>query len=305
MDFRNPGAMLIGGPKHGINPTAVVICGLPRSGTSAFASGLQSAGIPLGKGLSNVYEDQRFRAALESNVDGDLKKYFLIRDEEDPCGVWGVKYPDAYKCISRINRVREGTLFIVTTRDPMCVALRNNISMCQGFEDFLRKSTHEYLDLCRMVMESRGSAHLLLVSYEKLLSSAEATFSQIFSNLSGDRTTIDNWSSKASTAVMVNPKGYLEESNIQPVFSIDAISSNALRGWCFFKAQPNRKAVLEVLSGASIVATLTCDQKREDLIPLHPDGLCGFSYSFNDGDSVAPGSIRLRIQGTSHILEQQ
>ena len=55
-------------------PTKLIVCGLPRSGTTGMVSCLASAGIPFGSNLSNVKEDQDFRHSLK----GSLRRHRIL-----------------------------------------------------------------------------------------------------------------------------------------------------------------------------------------------------------------------------------
>ena len=48
------------------NNISIAVIGIPRSGTTAIASGLENVGISFGKNLSNVKEDRNFANACNS-----------------------------------------------------------------------------------------------------------------------------------------------------------------------------------------------------------------------------------------------
>lgn len=105
-DFVNLGIRFLGKNEHLKSKLdGIVICGLPRSGTTALAAGFQSAGFNLGSGLSNVVEDQRFRNAVAAQDPSVLSQYFRARKDDSTDLPFCVKYPDAYQSISLISKV--------------------------------------------------------------------------------------------------------------------------------------------------------------------------------------------------------
>ncbi|MEX1188178.1 MAG: sulfotransferase [Bacteroidia bacterium] len=302
LDFKNSGIRFAG--VHAPlteTPPNVVICGLPRSGTTAVAAGFRNAGFDLGSGLSNVIEDQGFRGALSSQDPNRIKAYFNRRRKDIGNMPVCVKFPDAYKSIGLISLAIPGTVFLVATRDPFCVAMRNSISMFADFSIFFKKSTKEYLEMYEMVMSAGELSPVLIVSYEKLLSTPILTFSTIFSLIMPGRGNNLELAKLAASSIQLNPRDYLEESNIKPCFSIDSFPEG-LSGYCFFKADPKRKVKLEVLNRDDVVAEVICDQPREILGSHHPTNLCGFNLLYEDIGVVDAKEIQVRIRGTSHRL---
>jgi hypothetical protein len=302
LDFTNPGIHFAGIQSPLIEaPPAVVICGLPRSGTTAIAAGFRNAGFDLGSGLSNVIEDQAFRAAILSQDTNRVRQYFGSRHKYSRTLPVCVKYPDAYKSMPLISKSLPGVVFLVATRDPFCVAMRNNISMFADFSTFFRKSTNEYSRMYESVMEASGASPVLIVAYEKLLSSPALTFETVFTSILPGSANIVELAGRAKEAIQLNPDDYLAESNIKPCYSID-FSSVALSGYCYFKASPDRKVIIEVLSDNKLLSEIVCDLPREGLGADHPNGMCGFYLSFTDIGVDDISKIKVRIKGTSHQL---
>lgn len=302
-DFVNLGIRFLGKNEHLKSKLdGIVICGLPRSGTTALAAGFQSAGFNLGSGLSNVVEDQRFRNAVAAQDPSVLSQYFRARKDNSTDLPFCVKYPDAYQSISLISKVAPNVCILISTRDPFCIAMRNNISMFADFKAFFRKSVTEYKKMHDNIMDNVESANIVLVSYEKLLSSPLITFDNLFSLLLPNKCNIDEMASLASKAIEINPKGYLEESNIRPVYSVDVFTPSLISGYCFFKSAPNRAVELELLFNDLVIQTARCDISREDILTIHPTGLCGFEFKPGESSRLTDQQVYLRIKGTSHII---
>lgn len=302
LDFVNPGIHFAGVKSQLTEiPPAVVICGLPRSGTTAIAAGFRKAGFDLGNGLSNVIEDQAFRNAVLTKDVAQVRQYFDRRRKEPSELPVCVKFPDAYKSIPLIHKSLPGTVFIVATRDPFCVALRNNISMFADFSTFYRKSTYEYSKMFEAVSIASGLSPILIVAYEKLLSSPVSTFDSVFSSVLPGIANITALAELASEAIELNPKDYLDESNIKPCFEIKYSESN-ISGYCFFKANPERSVILEIYSNSQVLLEIVCDQPCEGLTSAHPTGLCGFQLPLSTIGLANTSNFKIRIKGTSHQL---
>jgi hypothetical protein len=305
-DFVNPGIRFLGKNEHFKSKLdGIVICGLPRSGTTALAAGFQNAGFNLGVGLSNVVEDQRFRNALTAQDPSVLNQYFQARKENSSDLPFCVKYPDAYQSISLISKTAPNVCILISTRDPFCIAMRNNISMFADFKTFFRKSINDYTKMHNNIMDNIESANTILVSYEKLLSSPLITFENLFSLLLPNECNINEMASLASRAIEINSKGYLEESNIRPDYSVDAFNPMLISGYCFFKSAPNRIVELEVLLNDVVIQTVRCDIFREDMSTIHPSGLCGFEFNPSESLGHPDSNVSLRIKGTSHIIRKE
>ncbi|WP_164851457.1 sialate O-acetylesterase, partial [Larkinella soli] len=85
---------------------------------------------------------------------------------------------------------------------------------------------------------------------------------------------------------------------------IDAADCGLIRGWVYDKNRPDAVVTLELLSGSTVVATLSADQYREDLRKSGKgNGLHGYGIvppaSLKNG---LPQSIRLRVKNTTYFL---
>ena len=156
MDFSNPGVVVL---REGCSESydKVLVCGLPRSGTTGVAAALEKGGVPMSfssKRLSSVKEDQAFRAAIVGDdVVLDATNYFKERRADDSASqILGVKYPEAYKVIDQLSQI-DGLVIVVVARDPFLVAMRNAISMFEDFEFSMDRAIGQYADLMRFVFD--------------------------------------------------------------------------------------------------------------------------------------------------------
>jgi hypothetical protein len=303
LDFTNPGIHFAGVHSSLTQaPPGLVICGLARSGTTAIAAGFRKAGFNLGSGLSNVIEDQSFRRALDSRDAPKIREYFNKPSRVSSDLPMCVKFPDAWRSMSFIAQALPDTFFLVTTRDPFCVAMRNNISMFDDFPELFKRTTAQYREMHEAIMDASSHSPILLVAYEKLISAPIPTFSTIFSSILSWRNDIDQLSRLASGAIELNPKGYLEESNIQACYAIDDVPQGILSGYCFFRSNPERKVILEIFEHGNLITEIACNQPREDLPSQHPTGMCGFHVFLDTIDAPNLHGLSVKIKGTSHRL---
>jgi hypothetical protein len=305
-DFLNPGVLTTGAAIiKSSNVSGIVICGLPRSGTTAFASGFKNAGFNLGQGLGSVLEDVAFRKSLETRSQEEVLKYAKRRELEAEDLPWCVKFPDAYKYIPLIHSADPSIVFVVATRDPFCVALRNNISMFDDFQAAFRKSVDDYTFLHNQLRASLGAGSVVIASYEKLLTSPRPVFSSILASIMPDssQATITEMAAKASSGIVLDPADYLAESNIRPVHHVVLGNDLAsVHGWCFFRANPRRKAEIEVYYNRSLLASAVCDQPRPESSKGIPELNCHFEILLDSDLVKNADDLQIMLKGTQYSL---
>ena len=168
-DFTNAGVFIANPGFNYKRPRAFCVCGVARSGTSSVASGLEAAGIPMGRNLSNVKEDIDFRKSLENNDPEYFTKYLRSRlaDPSRPADLpIGFKYPSAYKSINVLSKTND-LCIIVVTRDPVSVAIRNTESMFVPFSTALDEAISAFRELERNIKQVTGestSSRIIFVS---------------------------------------------------------------------------------------------------------------------------------------------
>lgn len=151
--------------------------------------------------------------------------------------------------------------------------------MIGDFQNFLDKSLKEYQNLNKILgqVTKPATSKIIYLAYEKMLSSPMQTLSELYQVMEPkqDKTA---FCELAMQGISLNSHGYLAESNLQPKYCIDSISSSAIRGWCFLQVAPNRK--LKLKQGPSILLS-ECESNllRQDLLDskTHATGMCGFN----------------------------
>lgn len=144
----------------------VAVYGLGRSGTTMVARVLVSLGIDMGADLTpRACEDRILRGVLKR---GDMAAFTAYRDRRNAeASVWGFKVP-AFRHVARMQvpGLRNPRL-VITLRDPLAIALRNNAALELPVPDLLHQSAAKTLQLLADAREL--SCPILLVSYEKAL----------------------------------------------------------------------------------------------------------------------------------------
>lgn len=315
MEFENDGLTLIQAGSWNkekqqklFSKKKLIICGLPRSGTTGVTSCLQKTGINFGHNLSNVKEDQLFRDALSKGM-AEIEDYFARREtQKNESEFLGVKFPEAYLKIDTLSNLTN-CLIIIVTRDPALIAKRNSISMLGSFQTFLDKSLREYQNLNKIVgqVTDLSTSKIIYLAYEKLLSSPQQLLSELYQVMESKQDK-NTFCELAMQGIVLNSPGYLSESNLQPKYCIDNISSNAVSGWCFLQAAPNRKLKLKLKLGSSkLLREYEINLLRQDLLDkeLHPTGICGFNIDLTSQELelLKNGNIKILIDDSNFSLQ--
>lgn len=280
-EFINTGVFIAHEGRNYVEPRAICVCGVARSGTTSIASGLDAAGIPMGGNLSNVKEDQDFRRSIQSDNPKKLFDEYLRRRLDDPNRAndlpIGFKFPDAYKSIEHISNT-QGLCILATMRDPLAIAIRNTESVFQPFDVSLDQALTGLRNLVQKVQSEAKkvcNARIIFVSYEKVLSSPGKTFKSIYESSGMPPNNALHLARKSTRAVTKDSRGYRMESNLQPDFKIDSgTPASLITGWCCFRTNPEKKVVLQIRSDNRVLGTTTCDLPREDL----GGERCGFKF---------------------------
>jgi hypothetical protein len=270
----------------------VLICGLPRSGTTAFAKALEQLGFSLGRASGTPVAELAglhppLKAALSAG--GDQDGPLLHALEAELAGLaaeaerYVVKLPDYYRVLNRQPIPQGVDLILFVTRDPICVAVRNSKSVHMDGAAALRRAVREYGELIDVA--SACACPSLLVSYEKLLAMPQDLLAALAERLQipRDAACLD----AAAGAVVLNDQRYLQSSSLQRgAFQgqIGYYAESRLGGWCFWSGMPQKAVGLEVRSAAgAMVGSGVARRLRQGLVDegLHPTGRAGFQIDLN------------------------
>ncbi|WP_457935730.1 hypothetical protein [Mesorhizobium sp. 10J20-29] len=156
------------------NPTpvpevTVIIIGPPRSGTTMPAATLHHLGVFMGAEVgTGVFEDRRIAKALEKSPE-ELPQ--VIADYNTH-SIWGFKRPMAFGQIERNLNLFRNPRFVVTFRDPIAIAKRNEVSMGKDFAEQFKAAIGRTNQIANFI--GRQTVPVMGISYEKAVSAPES-----------------------------------------------------------------------------------------------------------------------------------
>lgn len=270
--LQNPGYVYLNRSEP-VSEKTVIIVGVPRSGTSMVASALRGIGISLGDMLDGaVMEDRELASALEANDQSALASLIQRRNSRYP--LWGFKRPDAFRRMEAVEECFRNIHYIVTFRDPLAIALRNNLSMREKFLPALQNAANSTADLLKFVTASNKP--MLLVSYEKAVLDAGRLVDEVAEFLGVNLPPLER--ERVVRALPANRDAYLLKSRIVYEGRFDSVSTRRVRGWARGVGLTNPVPVLLFVDGV-VRAQRLADQYREDLERAGKNGgYCAFEF---------------------------
>jgi hypothetical protein len=265
----------------------VLICGLPRSGTTAFARALEQLGFSLGSASdAPVAEIAALHPPLKAALGGELRqKAALLQELERQLDAlasgsdrYAIKLPDYYRVLNQQPCPRGIDLILFVTRDPICVALRNSKSVGMNRDSAISRALKQYAELIEVATACETPS--LLVSYEKLIAMPAdllRALAQILGVSPGEERL-----EQAVSAVVLNDQRYLQSSSLQ--FGdlrgeIGFFGNGRIGGWCFWSGMPEKRVSLEVRTeSGEVVGAGSTRRLRAELVDMgvHPTGEVGF-----------------------------
>lgn len=270
----------------------VVVVGVPRSGTSMIASALRAMGVSLGDVLDNaVMEDIDLSGALDRQDGEGLKQLIAARNSR--FDLWGFKRPDAFRNMAAFESLFRNVHYVVIFRDPLAIALRNNLSMRAKLLPALQQAASSTSELLAFVCGSEKP--MLLVSYEKALLD-EARFIDKLAEFVGiDFSSQDR--QRVLEALPENREAYWRTSRVQYEGRVDSVTPNRIRGWARGVGLPSAVPVLLFADGR-LIARDRADRYREDLEAAGKSGgLCAFDFQLSSEVPMS-ATIHVEIEGS-------
>lgn len=220
------------------NNKTIIICGLPRSGTSMVAMLLKRVGVFMGDVLDDsVFEDIELSRMVEN--DERLEEFVEKRNLKHK--TWGWKRPNAYKYAKKLEQNFQNIHYIILFRDIASIAMRRSISDRTDIVKNLYQVNKEYQELIEFIYKTKRP--ILVVSYEKALTHKFKVVKAIF-NFIGIKLNENNQTT-AIEAIVKNRKSYLDNSqrkDIKGIIQYD--KKNEIFGW-FIKSN-NIKPSLKI-----------------------------------------------------------
>lgn len=286
-NLRNTGIVHIGADNLLGYPTTVVVVGVPRSGTSMVANALHDAGVFLGNEFEpGVYEDREVAKALEHDDMTSLN--LLARNNDLQHGVWGFKRPKAYQQMEDVLRQLREPRIVMVTRDPVAIAVRNNISILQDTIAAIEQAAKATLNIASII--SSLSCPALIVSYEKAMAAPGdfCTALLAFLGIADEGGRLERM-----TAGMQNgPDAYLKATRILYDGEFSIAADGTVDGWimCNSSAFP----VIDLMCGGKRLQELAHGPKFKR--PPAPEFAGGFFRTKRLAGKVASGMAGEDIQ---------
>lgn len=290
----NKGVFAINEQDSAPEQRTIIVLGAARGGTSMVAGALHHLGVPMGEGLSAVYEDVALSSAIEENREGDVDALIAARNAMHP--VWGWKRPSAISHRSAWEGKFLNPRFVVVFRDPFAIANRNRISMLSDVVANMRAALGHLESMIGFLEVT--SEPILLVSYEKAMADPEHFVEQLrkFVGLSED-VPID----AAVRFIQPNPEAYLRGSRITNAKGVlDRAEGRRIAGWAMLVQAPNLVAKIRICINDEREYVLPANIYRKDVQEkgLHPTGRCGFLLELPaDQPLVAGDVVSARVEG--------
>ncbi len=261
------------------------VLGLTRSGTSMLSSLLYALGVYMGDRIdSAVYEDVEIAEFIDKGDFEGLAAFAAARNAGH--SVWGFKRPNAYKSLPQLVPALRNPRLIVTFRDILAIAMRNNISMQMDVLPSLPRYVAEYGELVRNIAAVK--CPMLLVSYEKFLQFPEESIDAVAQFCGVPMT--EELRDKAMKVVRNGPDIYLQASRLRYTGHVDRVVQGKLRGWAMVVDQPRIKAKVRLYADGKLIASATANRPRTDLINAKiGDGHHGFEIEL--AAAVRPESM--------------
>lgn len=148
----------------------IAVTGAGRSGTTMVSRVLTACGIFMGDHLSpQSHEDRDIRDALQARDHVKFAEICATRNAKWP--VWGFKNPGFRSHMGNIYSIMRNPRLVVTLRDPLAIAKRNNISVGVDVMAGLMSAARTQKRLIETLQKIE--CPILLVSYEKALQSPD------------------------------------------------------------------------------------------------------------------------------------
>jgi hypothetical protein len=261
------------------------------------ASILKELGVFIGRSVDRaVFEDRDFAAALEAGDPAQLSR--LIAERNAQHAVWGFKRPEAYRNLNDLCRLCRNPRVIVTFRDIVTIALRNQISMQMDAMQLLPRLATQYKDLVDTI--ERASAPCLLISYEKSVQFPLQTAQKIawFCGLDVS----DEQVREAAEVVENGTPGYLKSARLHYDGHVGRLRKGKLRGWVKVHNRDTMRVNVVLMLDGKPVQTARADLPRPDVLKAgYGDGRYGFEFAIDDRMD-RNGIVDVRVENSRIVL---
>ncbi len=281
---------------HKNGPATIVVVGVSRSGTSMVASCLRELGVYIGADNA-VHEDLEVASALEGD---DLEKLTsLVEARNSSYDIWGFKRPMAFRIIDKYICVFRNPRFVITFRDPVAIAKRNEISMHSDFLYALRNAATLMVELVSFVSTLKHPA--MLISYEKALLDPWKFTAHLATFCCIDATS--DAIEKAAATIENGPVRYLDNSRLRFEGCLDQVVNGVAFGWARQVGRDSPQMIV-IKRGERLIGRGKADLFRLDLKKAGKGtGHCAFEIKLND-QCVRIDDVTAHVAGTTFALRK-
>ncbi|MBY6206126.1 MULTISPECIES: hypothetical protein [Halomonas] len=285
----NKGIVVVGNPKSD-RTSPIIVIGTARGGTSMVAGVLARLGVYMGDRASHpVYEDVRLSSAFERNE--RAKARHIINEYDAKHGHWGWKRPSIIDRLSDVDTLIPNARYIFIYKDILSIAQRNSISMLEQVTTGMERALTQYQNTLDFI--NRGTAHAMLVSYDKATAYPDVFLSMLeeFCSIHPSREQHDS----ARSFIDPEPEDYIEATRItKSQGSLVSFDGQRVRGWAQY-VHRGQHAEVEIFIGERSIGVVTANEADPGCGA--PDNLaCGFSFTLPKDEGVLPGEcVRARV----------
>jgi len=288
----------------------IVIVGIERSGTSMIARVVKNMGVYLGESHNDaVFEDVQIANALEKKDIRAFRK--IVRKNNEKHDLWGWKRPKAFTYKERYIGTIENPHFIITFRDILAIAKRNELSVNAALLKSLKQAAEKYIDLCKFVENLKHPA--LCISYEKAIMNNDSLINSIskFIGVGIDESkSLSHLIENGRAEYLINSTNKLNDENRRSkdilngkcsyLGKVDEVRPNLIRGW--IKCKKNDKPVsLIVKHNGEAISEIKADLFRPDLLE-HKLGNGKHAFKLELPKGVLSKNIGLMVKNTDFYL---
>ncbi|TVV75009.1 sulfotransferase [Sphingomonas solaris] len=294
-DLINEGILVLNEPADAPAQRTLVVVGVPRSGTSMVAACLRGAGVFLGDRVNeSVLEDKDLAAALDRADLAEIQR--LVDDRNARFDIWGFKRPKALISVPKLMETLRNPRIIATFRDPLAIAMRNQISTHKPIGEALVVAAKSTVNVLRDI--EALAVPQLLVSYEKAVADP-ARFVAALCRFCG--ISFEEHGAAMIARIANGAEGYLRSSRIHRAGAFEIAADGTLTGW--FETSESSARLELLVAGVPVaveIVTETIDSRALDNLQVTKWGV---SAHLPPSLAARPQDIALRCAGTDFLLE--
>jgi len=299
----NKGTLLLNSDIRSETKT-VIVTGIPRSGTSMAAKVMAELGIYMGaSATAPIYEDAAFTRLLNAPELDELAFKQRIKQMNQSFNVWGWKTPGSFLKHNAIRKFIRNPHYVIPIRDPLAIALRNNLAIsAKAEQNLLHTFEKQYNPLMNFI--SKVKKPTLLFSYEKALNDKQHFVKELASFCGLDKESYDV--NEILNAIQPNNKDYIKLTSKVYDGHLDSCTNGIVKGWAKIMDKVDACKIDIYIGDTLVKSKIKANLHRNDLETAGiGSGKHGFAVDINDelnNTSEIEIKIRVKICETDYSL---